>query len=412
MKIWHITKTIYGGAGQYVLRLSNALNNLGYQSTVLVARGEIVPGVNRLSSQNHSLRKFANRVMVSVITRVVKAPFHSGYRLNRWTSDHFIKSSDIVHLHGMTGWIGFSGLRNLIPPQTKVFWTAHDLWMLSGGCVVYRGCDNYQSGCQSCPILKQPFSHWSKLEWKCKAQFIKDYQVTPIANSTWTADKIRKSGFFAHIQDIEIVPPIVASEFFEADSFPSLREELQIPSDRIVLGLGARSLTDRYKGISEFLERFSLEPDLVNRCTLLICGDGELDIPKSLDCRFLGALTDPKQLARFYSACDVFVSPSKMETFGMTLLEAQAAGTPVVAFRVGGTPEAVPHLECGYLAAENNYSDLIFGLRRLIDICRENRDMRSFSSHWVSSKFLNTIVANRQITSYANSCKFPLVLQS
>ena len=409
MKIWHLTKTIYGGSGQYALRLSNALNDIEHQSTVLVSEGDIVPGVERLLSQTDSLRQLANRGMVSAIRRAAKAPFHSGYRLESWTSKHSIEPSDIVHLHGMTGWIGFSELRNLIPSQTKVFWTAHDLWMLSGGCVVYRGCHNYQGGCKSCPILKQPFSRWSQVEWKRKAQFVKDYQITPIANSAWMADKIRKSAIYSDIEDVAVIPPIVASEFFNADSFPSLRKELQIPSDRIVIGLGARALTDPYKGIPEFLERFALESDLVNRCTLVLCGDGVLKPPESLDCRFLGALTETKQLARFYSACDLFVSPSLMETFGMTLLEAQAAGTPVVAFRVGGTPEAVDHPKHGWLAPENNYQELMLGIRLLLGNLQQNLTMGFSVSQWVHSNFSSTVLGKKQANIYQGKSTFALV---
>ncbi|AOY83932.1 glycosyltransferase [Moorena producens JHB] len=411
MKIWHITKTIYGGSGQYALRLSKALNDLGHQSVVYVIKGDTPLGISKLSLASNSAQQFANRCLVSVLRRLSKGPYHSGFRLERWTyGDNPIKPPDVVHLHGMTGWIGFHSLRALIPPNTPVFWTAHDLWILSGGCVVYQGCNGYQSGCYTCPILKAPASSWSQQEWKHKAKFIQDYQVIPIANSQWVADKIRRSPFFGYIKDKEIpvIPPIVDSVFFEAASFYSLREELKISPHRIVLGLSARALTDTYKGIPEFLQRFAREDDLVDKCTLLLCGDGQIDVPNNLDCRFLGALTETKELARFYSACDVFVSPSRMETFGMTLLEAQAAGTPVVAFRVGGTPEAVCHLKHGYLAELGNDSDLISGLRWLLSIHSKNSEMGIASSRWVGSKFLDTIVGSHQIASYTELCNSPL----
>jgi len=41
-------------------------------------------------------------------------------------------------------------------------------------------------------------------------------------------------------------------------------------------------------------------------------------------------------LARIYAACDVFVFPSKSETFGLVMLEAMACGTPVAAYPVDG----------------------------------------------------------------------------
>lgn len=397
MKIWHITKTIYGGSGQYALRLSNALTALGHQSLLYLAEGDAPSGVQKLSLSNSSSGHFANRCLVSALRRVSKGPYHSGFRLDSWKVNNPLDLPDIVHLHGMTGWIGFNSLRKLIPPNTPVFWTAHDLWMLTGGCVVYQGCDNYQSKCHACPILKWPASAWSQQEWEHKAKFIQDYKVIPIANSQWVANKIKQSPFFSHLHEdkIPIVPPIVESTFFEANSLPPLRHELEIPAHRIVLGLSARSLTDPYKGIPEFIQEFSLDNELASKCTIVICGDGQIEVPKNLDCRFLGVLTESKELARFYSACDVFVSPSRMESFGMTLLEAQAAGTPVLTFNVGGTPEAVCHLKYGYLAQLDNSIELLSGLRWALDISRIP-DFQPQSSSWIASKFSQSVIGEKQ----------------
>ena len=58
-----------------------------------------------------------------------------------------------------------------------------------------------------------------------------------------------------------------------------------------------------------------------------------------------------RDLARLLAAADVFVSASLMETYGLTLVEAMACGTPVVAFRVGGIPEAAPDGQGAILCA-------------------------------------------------------------
>ena len=56
--------------------------------------------------------------------------------------------------------------------------------------------------------------------------------------------------------------------------------------------------------------------------------------------RWLGLL-DRDELAKVYAAADVFVFPSKSETFGLVMLEAMACGTPVAAYPVDGPLEVL-----------------------------------------------------------------------
>jgi glycosyltransferase involved in cell wall biosynthesis len=65
--------------------------------------------------------------------------------------------------------------------------------------------------------------------------------------------------------------------------------------------------------------------------------------------RFLGELAS-EQLAEAYAACDLCVWPAVNEAYGMALLEAQAAGVPVVSRAVRGVPDVVRDGETGLLA--------------------------------------------------------------
>jgi glycosyltransferase involved in cell wall biosynthesis len=77
--------------------------------------------------------------------------------------------------------------------------------------------------------------------------------------------------------------------------------------------------------------------------TKIVCGVGllELNLKKQYpDVKWLGLL--PREdLAKVYAAADVFVFPSKSETFGLVLLEAMACGTPVAAYPVDGPLEVM-----------------------------------------------------------------------
>ena len=63
---------------------------------------------------------------------------------------------------------------------------------------------------------------------------------------------------------------------------------------------------------------------------------------------FLGA-RQGEALAEVYAAADVFVFPSKTDTFGLVLLEALASGLPVAAFPVTGPRDVIGNAPVGVL---------------------------------------------------------------
>jgi glycosyltransferase involved in cell wall biosynthesis len=66
---------------------------------------------------------------------------------------------------------------------------------------------------------------------------------------------------------------------------------------------------------------------------------------------FLGTL-EARQLANTYAACDLYAWPAVNEAYGMSLLEAQAAGLPVVSVATRGVPDVVIDERTGVLVKE------------------------------------------------------------
>jgi glycosyltransferase involved in cell wall biosynthesis len=83
----------------------------------------------------------------------------------------------------------------------------------------------------------------------------------------------------------------------------------------------------------------------------IIIGDGpdKEKLAKSYPrCHFLG-LKFGRELARHQAGADVFVFPSRTDTFGIVMLEAMACGLPVAAYPVTGPVDVIRHGETGYL---------------------------------------------------------------
>jgi sugar transferase (PEP-CTERM/EpsH1 system associated) len=125
------------------------------------------------------------------------------------------------------------------------------------------------------------------------------------------------------------------------------RREIGAGDSEAVIGVVARLSPE--KDHATLLKAFASVCAGRSGVRLVVVGDGELMPQLKEMCRalrieectvFLGERTD---VADLLGALDVFVLSSKDEGLGITLLEAMAAGVPVVATSVGGVPEIVEH---------------------------------------------------------------------
>src|SRR5262249_36547545 len=142
------------------------------------------------------------------------------------------------------------------------------------------------------------------------------------------------------------------------------RKQLGLPADVFVIATGGASLTDENKNVPWLLEQLSALPDL-DDVIILAFGEGAAPVPDRLNVRFTGGMSDRCDLARLLSAADVFVTASLMETYGLTLVEAMACGIPVVAFRVGGIPEAAPDGQGAILCPSQDGAALLAAITNL-----------------------------------------------
>jgi glycosyltransferase involved in cell wall biosynthesis len=151
----------------------------------------------------------------------------------------------------------------------------------------------------------------------------------------------------------------------------AVRAELQIPADVPLIGIIAR--LDRFKGQRETLEAFARIARAHPTAQLLIVGGGTLAAELATQARQTGFaerihLVGPRNdVARLLAVLDVFIHPSRYDPCPLAVLEAAAAGLPVVAYADGGIPELVADGETGLLAPPGDVDGLAVRLAALLD---------------------------------------------
>jgi glycosyltransferase involved in cell wall biosynthesis len=100
--------------------------------------------------------------------------------------------------------------------------------------------------------------------------------------------------------------------------------------------------------------------------------------------RFLGHLENRGQYRAVFRACEAFVLPSEWEAFGLVLLEAMAAGRPIVATSVGGIPEVLANGRSGLLVPYGDARALAGALSTVLSDRDRARSMVSAASQRVA----------------------------
>jgi len=184
---------------------------------------------------------------------------------------------------------------------------------------------------------------------------------------------------------VRVVPNGVNCDRFNPlNDGSKVREKLNLRSRFTIVFVAALTKWHRYKGLDVLLHAVRNLPEKLN-CILMIVGEGELKSHYNalshhlgIDRRvmFVGDVGDA-ELPEYYSASNVLILPSKdsSEGFGLTLLEANATGIPVIASRVGGIPSVVKDGYNGILVPPNDPQALSKAILTLITDPKKAREM-------------------------------------
>ncbi len=251
---------------------------------------------------------------------------------------------ELLWLHNLHGYyINYELLFDWIKsrPQMQVKWTLHDCWAFTGHCAYfsYVGCRQWETGCVQCPQKKEyPKSIGCS---NCKQNYIRKQHafcgvlnMTLVTPSNWLASLVRKS--FLKEYPIEVIYNRINTEVFRPTP-GDFRERYGLQNKTILLGVA--TVWDARKGLDDFV---ALSSRLDDSYRIVLIGLSEEQcrrVPASILC--LPRTDSAEDLAKWYTTADVFLNPSKEETFGLTTVEALACGTPAIVYQDTACEEIV-----------------------------------------------------------------------
>lgn len=199
-----------------------------------------------------------------------------------------------------------------------------------------------------------------------------DYVITPSKN---TRDALREEGIRARYV---VIPSGVRPPAPRPNARVDIRSQLGIPPEKPVLlylgRLGPEKRVDLILESVAMMKHIGL-PEPLRDFHVILAGDGQCRHDLEVQTAELGiqnrvtftGMIPPAEVGNWYSASDIFVFPSALETQGMVLLEAMTMGLPCITVNEGGASEMVVEGETGFCIPQTCHAFAKSMNRLLID---------------------------------------------
>jgi glycosyltransferase involved in cell wall biosynthesis len=175
------------------------------------------------------------------------------------------------------------------------------------------------------------------------------------------------------------------------------------PDDIMVVTVGA--LTER-KGHDTLFSAAAMLQARGVRLRYVLCGEGSLRVSLEDQARALG-LQEAMHFSGFVShvpdylsAADIFVHVPLWEGLGVAVIEALAAGLPVVASRVGGIPELIDDERTGLLVPAQDAAALAVAIERLVHQPQWAKTLAATGQTFVQARFDVSVMAQANESLY------------
>ncbi|MHB1688188.1 MAG: glycosyltransferase [Ignavibacteriaceae bacterium] len=395
MKILFINKyDITGGAGVAAFRLHKALEkrfNTTDRFLVGIKKSnlEIV-----IPTRKPGLHNFIERGLNFVFNQ---AGFQ--YKFHPFSTKTILNFAeefrpDIISLHNAHGGYFQTSLLIQLSKIAPIAWTLHDMWAFTANAAHTFDDDSWKflrSGKGEKNLFPQIGLNTGDWLIKQKKNIYMQSNLIFISPSKWLYELALQSPVIKN-KNIFHVHNGIDLNIFCPQNKASIRESLGIPADAKVLVFGAEKIFGgNYKGGDDLLNILEvLNINYKIKVHLIIIGISKL---KSFE-RFenfvvhqTGYIFDEDMMAKYLSAADVFIYPTRADNLPTALIEASACGVPSVTYDVGGCKEIIRDGSNGYVVPYGQVNLFVDKVKVLLENEELKKNLSNNAIKVASEKF-------------------------
>ena len=388
MRILQLNATVnWGSTGKITEGIGNVAISQGLDSYIGYGR-------YKTPSSSHIIKVGTK---LDIYTHYAKHKFlnKEGYGCKRATNGLIKRISeikpDIIHLHNIHDhWLNypilFSYLKSI---DTPVVWTFHDCWAFTGGCAhfVEYGCLKWKTDCSDCP-LKRLNSGRSSKNLSDKIESIKSLgdRIHLISVSHWLDSLVAESrlGEISH----SVIYNGIDTDTFKPRDYSEIESKYNLKGKKVLLAVS--NVWPESKGLKDFIElRKFLDSDFI----IILVG-----LPKDLISKLPDGIlgiertSNINELCAFYTRADAVLSLSKAETFGLTLIEGQACGTPSIGYASTAINELIND--------ENGLKVETSNIQQIAEAAKFVCETKQFSSAVLRNNVIQNYKSDNQLKKY------------
>lgn len=352
----------------------------------------------------------AERVLKALVEIFPKAPIYTAFCVKDSSAEKRFKGKE-VHENFLAPLLKIDGLYSIFRFLAPAIWKSFDLsgydiviasssWYITRGfrigpktkviCYCHtppRWLYGYETSVQfqkyfPVKIYASLIGHFMRIyDWKT-AQEIKYW----IANSENVKRRIKK---FYRKDSVVIYPPVEVREIVKmskASRLSAKSEEYFLIVSRLVGAKGLEEVVNAFQ--SKTLSKYKLKivGEAHGFCNIKL----QVKNQESPNIEFLGRVED-EELWKLYAKAKGFIALAKDEDFGMTVVEAMAAGTPVIAYNGGGFRETVIDEKTGILINDTDVKTIEKAIKTLEKIKWNKKFLQKHAKKFSKEKFKEKI---------------------